>query len=323
MSEQPLIFMSESLGFSPVALTALRQFAELRMGDATREELLAGVKDAEVLWIRLRHQIDRELFTAAAKLKMIVTPTTGLNHIDLAAAQEHGVRVLSLQGETDFLKDIRATAELTVGLMLALLRQLPAATRYAREGGWNRDLFQGRELCGKTVGIIGFGRLGKLVARYLAAFDCRLLAVDPHRSPSAMPANVELLPLEQVLQQAEIVTLHVNLCEATAGFFGRREFRQMRPGAWFINTARGELIDEVALATSLREGRLAGAALDVLSHESSAGMGGHSLVALARQQENLLLTPHLGGCTAESMAKTEAFMAEKFIQAWSTLLTSR
>lgn len=308
---RPRILVAESERFSAAAADQLRQHADLTLADLDRAGLLAAVGDVDVLWVRLRHQIDAELLGAANRLRFLVSPTTGLNHIDLTAAEHCGVRVLSLRGETDFLKDIRATAEHTVGLILALLRKIPSAAAGARTGCWNRDAFVGSEICGKTVGIVGYGRLGQIVARYLAAFDTRVLVVDPRLESDELPDRVQSASLETLLAESHIVTLHVNLYDQTVGFFGAEQFQQMRPGAFFINTARGELVDEAALLNALREGKLGGAALDVLAGERSSGMAQHALVRYAQQSNNLIITPHIAGCTVESMAKTELFMAGK------------
>jgi D-3-phosphoglycerate dehydrogenase len=169
------------------------------------------------------------------------------------------------------------------------------------------------------VGIVGYGRLGRLVARSLTAFDTRVLAADPYIRADEMEPGVTLVPLARLLREADLVTLHVNLTEESRGFFGQAQFEVMKPGAWFINTSRGELVDEGALLAALAAGRLAGAAVDVLGDERPAGMGAHPLVAYAREHEHLLITPHIGGCTLESTAKTELFLAEKLAQAVTTL----
>jgi len=244
-------------------------------------------------------------------LKIIVTPTTGLNHIDLREAQRQDIKVLSLQGETEFLNDIRATAEHTVGLMLSLLRRIPSAVVDVKKGGWDRDRFKGRELYGKTIGIVGYGRLGRIVGKYLQAFDARILAHEPHINQKATDSGISTVGLDDLLQNSDIVTLHVSLSDRTRSFFGKEQFSKMKPGAWFINTARGELIDETALLDALRSGQLAGAAVDVLCGEQHDGKMNHPLVAYAREHDNLLITPHIGGCTVESMEKTEVFMARK------------
>ncbi len=308
------ILIAESAGFPASAAAALRPVAQLSFAELGRAELLRAVRSTEVLWVRLRNQIDAEVMAAAPYLKLIATPTTGLTHIDLAEAQRRGIQVLSLYGETDFLKEVRATAEHTIGLMLALLRHTAAASEQVRQGEWNRDLYRGTELYGKTAGVIGYGRLGRIIARYLRAFEMRVLACDPHIDPAAVEDGVELTNLREVLRQSDLVSLHVNLCEQTRGFFGAMEFAAMRPGSWFINTSRGELLDESALLQALKAGRVRGAALDVLSQESASGMEHHPLVQYARTHNNLLITPHIGGCTLESMEKTEIFLAEKLAQ---------
>jgi len=303
---RPRVLIAEAQGFSEAALAVLQGVAEVTLGDLDRSGLLRAVPEAEALWVRLRHRVDGEVLAAGARLRVVVTATTGLNHIDLEEAGRRRVRVLSLCGETDFLREVRATAEHTVGLLLALLRQTPAAVEHVREGGWNRDLFRGREVAGKTVGIVGYGRLGRMVGEYLRAMGATVVAADH-------PGVEGTLSLEELLRVADVVSLHASLTAETRGFFGRSEFAAMKPGAWFLNTARGELVDEAALLEALESGRLAGAALDVLAGEDAGGMGHHPLVRHARKHRNLLVTPHLGGCTTESMEKTERFLAEKLV----------
>jgi len=312
------ILVSESEDFPVQAAEVLRRDGDLVLANLDRGGLLSAVKNADVLWVRLRHRIDAEIMNASPYLKIIVTPTTGLNHIDVEEANRRGIKVLSLRGETQFLSDIRATAEHTVGLMMSLLRRVPTALEHVRNGGWNRDLFKGRELFGKTVGIVGYGRLGRIVARYLRAFDTRVLVTDPNVDVGLVERGITLVPLAQILREAEIVTLHVDLCDRNRRFFGREQFAMMRKGAWFINTSRGELVDERALLDALRSERLAGAALDVLCGEYSDGIKIHPLVTYARDHDNLIITPHIGGCTAESMEKAELFLADKLSTFWLT-----
>ncbi|MDX1979549.1 MAG: NAD(P)-dependent oxidoreductase [Bryobacteraceae bacterium] len=316
------ILITESENFSSKALELLRQAGEVVAADLDRSGLESAVAGAEVLWVRLRHRIDRQLLDRAPELKVVVSPTTGLNHIDTEELSRRGIALLSLRGETAFLRNVRATAELTVGLMLGLLRHLPEAAAHARGGGWTRDLFRGGELYEKTVGIVGYGRLGRLVARYLLAFDCRVLAADPNVEADAVEPGVALVELDRLLAASGIVSLHVNLTDQTAGFFGARQFEAMQPGALFINTARGELVDERALLAALETGRLAGVALDVLTGESSTGMSGHPLVRYANQNNNMILTPHIGGCTLESMSKTEEFLAGRLAQHLTSRLSA-
>lgn len=307
------VLVAESHDFSHQAVDLLSAIADVQLADLNREELLSYVKDADVLWVRLRYRIDAEVLSAAPHLTCIVTPTTGLNHIDLEEAAQRDVQVLSLSGCVDFLKEIRATAEFTIALLLALLRNIPQAIHHVHEGGWNRDLFKGNELYGKTVGVVGYGRLGRIVAQYFCAFGMKVLATDPNATPSEIEPGVTLVSLDELLRKSDVVTIHVNLSTETALFFGRREFQAMKKSAWFVNTSRGELIDETALLSALETHHIRGAALDVLANEDAKGMSGHPLVAYAQLHDNLIITPHLGGCTSESMEKSESFLAKRLM----------
>ena len=303
------ILVAESVDFSPGAAEMLRRLGTLTLADLDRGGLLAAVPNTDILWVRLRHRIDAEVLSVAPRLRIIVTPTTGLNHIDLDDTARRRIRVLSLRGEVDFLSGIVATAEHTLALVLSLLRHVPAAASHVTRGGWNRDRFKGSEVRGKTIGIVGYGRLGRIVAQYFTALGAVALVTDPSVDSTALPGDVTNVSLPELLDRADLVTLHVDLTARTAGFFGRPQLFAMKRGAWFVNTSRGELVDEQALLEALESGHLAGAGLDVLIDESAAGMGDRPIVRYARDHDNLIITPHVGGCTAESMQKTEDFMA--------------
>src|SRR5579863_79183 len=323
MASNLRILVAESTGFSSRAAAVLQQIGVPTFGDLNRDELLSQVQDADVLWVRLRHLIDGEILRRATKLRMIVTPTTGLNHIDTAEAERLGVDVLSLRRHTDFLRNIRATAEHTMALILSLLRHVPEAVSHVKDGGWNRDEFKGNELYGKTVGIVGYGRIGQLVGKYLSAFDTRILAADPNfaQSDAGGAVNVSLFEL---LTESDIVTLHVNYSADKQGWFAELQFSAMKQGAYFVNTSRGELVNEAALIDALRTNKIAGAALDVVANEQSLGSENNPLIAYGHKNRNLLMTPHIGGCTIESMEKTEFFLAERLAEMlWSTSPYSR
>ena len=289
----------------------LDEAGDVILADLDRESLHSQAAMSDVLWVRLRHRIDEALIQRAPRLRVLVTPTTGLNHIDTEALSRGGIHLISLRGEIDFLRDVRATAEHTIGLILALLRRIPQAAAGVRAGNWNRDAFKGSELYGKTVGVVGYGRLGQIVARYLRAFDTRVLVTDRKIGPGPVAPDINAVALDQLLAESDLVTIHVDLREDTFGFFSAPQFDRMKWGSHFINTSRGELIDEGALLENLRSGRIASAALDVLCHENSEGMPDHPLIQFACAHENLLITPHIGGCTRESMHKAECFLAEK------------
>lgn len=299
--------------YSKEAVEIYRSFGDVRMEKTmSRGELLDAVRDAEILVIRLAHTIDREVFDAAPKLKVIACPTTGLDHIDLASAAERGVKVVSLKGETEFLRTIHATAEHTFALLLGLLRRIPWAFESVENGKWDRDSFKGNELSGKTMGIIGFGRLGSRVAKIAQGFDMKVVATDPYVTIDHS-TDVTQLPLPDLLSIADVVSVHVPYNESTERMFSTDTFARMCQRTLFINTSRGQVVDEAALLEALKSGKLAGAALDVLWAEERRPVviAGDPLVEYAKTHQNLLITPHLGGATFESMAKTEIFVAQK------------
>ncbi|MEO8075727.1 MAG: NAD(P)-dependent oxidoreductase [Acidobacteriota bacterium] len=307
------VLLAESEGFSAAALRRLRARAEVIEADLRRHELLDAVADAEVLWVRLRTQIDREVFAAAPGLRVLVSNTTGLNHIDLDEARTRGVHVISLRGEVELLRTVRGTAELTLGLALALVRQLPAATAHVVQGGWNRYQFKGHDLYEKTAGIVGYGRLGRIVASYFRALGMRVVATTRDTDPVSPSDRVDVIPLDALLREADLVSVHVDLNPETRGMFGPDQFAAIKPGAWFVNTSRGEVVDEMALLAALTSGRLRGAALDVVSDELSPGLHQRPLMRYAATHDNLLVTPHIGGYTFESLARTEDHLAGRLL----------
>lgn len=284
-------------------------------GPYERSALLPIIHHYDVLIVRLGHMINREIMQAAPRLKTIVTATTGLNHIDINEAETRGITVLSLQGEREFLNDIYATAEHTWALLLALCRSLPHAYHDVLVKNWDRDKFRGIELHGKTLGILGLGRIGTKVVNYGNAFGMNVIGYN--KSSVEVPEGVRLVSLNKLLQESDIVSIHVNYSSDTHGMFGECEIFSMKKGALLVNTSRGEILDEKALLDGLLTGHLGGAALDVLCGENNGWQNGDPLIAYARSHSNLLITPHIGGCTVESMGKTELFMAHKLINHYS------
>jgi D-3-phosphoglycerate dehydrogenase len=311
------ILVAESKQFSKEAKLLLMQMGDLRLEDIPTGALANELEETDVLWVRLRSRIDASVLNRAPRLKVIASPTTGLTHIDMAAAAERNIRVVSLQGEVQFLRTIHATAEYTIGLMLSLLRHIPSAVEHVRQRGWNRDLFRGNELFERSVGIVGYGRLGKIVAKYLNAFECDVLVADPKLQMSEVRPPVRVTSFEELLTVADIVTVHVDLNASTHRLFGREQFQRMKPGALLINTSRGEVLDEVELIRALKTGILGGAALDVITEEHQYSVS--PVAHYARTNPNLIVTPHVGGCTEESMRRTEVFLAHRLGEVLSAM----
>ncbi len=306
------ILNAEPEGYSRKAYEVLDAIGNVVEEECDRKRLFALIPEINILIVRLGHRVDSELFEKASKLKIVVTATTGLNHIDLDAAAMHGVTVLSLKGERAFLDSLTATAELTWSLLLALVRKLPEAIEHVNHGGWDRDLFKGNQLKEKVLGIVGYGRLGSIVARYGHAFDMRVIATDPFVAD--MGLDVEKVEMTELLSTADVISLHVNYDETTHGMMDEKAFQKVKPGAVLVNTSRGELIDEKAMLKALDLGTLSGVALDVLSSESNktASWPNDSEVWKRLSSDlNILIAPHIGGATFESMEETEIFMANK------------
>lgn len=305
------ILNAEPLEYCDEARQILRSIGELHEEALEREQLLQIVGDFDVLIVRLGFQIDREVLDVGHRLKAIVTATTGLDHVDVEYAREKGIEVLSLQGERDFLEEVTATAEHSFALLLALIRKIPQAYESVKRGEWNRDAFRGCELSSKRLGIVGLGRLGEQVARYGQAFRMHVLAYDPYRS-RWLDEVQHCESLDDLLCQSDVLSLHVPLQGETAGMIGKRELALLPAGAIVINTSRGEVVDTGALLQALESGHLSGAGLDVIESERDTLERQVSpLLAYAKSHDSLLITPHVGGATWESMSKTELFMAHK------------
>lgn len=278
-----------------------------------REGLPTDLDPATILVPRMSNAVDATVMDRMPRLRMIATPSTGTDHIDLAAAAARGVAVLSLRQDPEFLKQLQSTAELAWLLILACARRMPEASAQALSGHWNSTTVRGRELLGKTIGIVGMGRLGTMVARFANAFGMRVLGADVR---DVDVADISRVPLHELLRSADIVTLHVHLDRSTLHLIGRAELTMMKPGSILVNTSRGDVVDEVALLDALTSGHLRSAGLDVLSNEQSADFASHPLIEHARTHDNLVLTPHVGGATEEAQAKAFGHLVKQIATFW-------
>jgi D-3-phosphoglycerate dehydrogenase / 2-oxoglutarate reductase len=305
--------------YAEALLERLREIGPVDLlANGERASLLRCLEETsyEAIFVRLGCSVDRTVFYLQPGLRFVVTPTTGLNHIDLEEADRRGIRIVSLAGETAFLDTIRSTAEHTWALLLALVRGLPLLTQGVLRGQWQRTGAMAGELAGKTLGIVGYGRLGRMVAGYGAAFGMHVLVHDRDSAVSAIRAEIEHSHLDELLAASDVVSLHITGSAENRKFLDGRRIRRMKPGAVLINTARGEIVDEVALLAALEAGHLGGAALDVLDGDSSwegSIPEDHPLLAYARSHDNLIITPHSGGYGRSSIERTRTFVTERFI----------
>jgi D-3-phosphoglycerate dehydrogenase len=305
------ILNAEPAGYCPEARAILASLGELTETAVSQADLVRVVGSFDVLIVRLGVHVNAEVINAAERLRVLVSATTGLDHIDLEAAKRRGITVLSLKGEIAFLESVSSTAEHTFGLLLSLLRQIPAAVYDVRNGGWDRNMFPGREVRGMRMGILGYGRLGKKVAHYGVAFGMLVKAFDVRAIDA--PSPIEMCDtLEELLAWSEVLSIHLPLQESTTNVIDHRCLQLLPRGAYLVNTARGALIDEGALLQCLESGQLAGAALDVLANEISPDFNtANPLMDYMNSNNKLIITPHLGGATVDAWRNTEVFMAKK------------
>jgi D-3-phosphoglycerate dehydrogenase len=272
----------------------------------------------EAVFTRLGLFLDKEIIDLMPGLKVIATSTTGLNHIDCDYAKANSIKILSLKGEFEFLSNVKSTAEHTWLLLLSLLRHhVPSVKDVKESGNWNRLPFLSEEVNGKTLGIIGFGRLGKIVAQYAHAFSAKVLANDINSVDTKSYSFVNLVSIDELLINSDIVILMISFSEENLNFFDKSKFALMKENSYFINTSRGELVEEDALLNCLISGKLKGAALDVLHGDSaweSKYKGNSSLLRYAKNNTNLIITPHMGGFGKTSIGMTRNFIVEKFLK---------
>ncbi|MFC7304825.1 hydroxyacid dehydrogenase [Streptomyces monticola] len=284
---KPKVVVADPLAES--ALAGLGDYDVRHCAGKDPEALHAALRDADALLIRSGTRVDREALAAAPELRIVARAGVGLDNVDVAAATEAGVIVANAP-----LSNVLSVAELTVGLVIASVRHIVPANTALRNGRWERAAFTGTELAGSTVGIVGLGHVGTLVAERLAAFDMRIVAYDPYVPQArAAAAGAQLVGLDELMARSEFVTVHLPRTPETLGLIGERELRLARPTMRLINTARGGIVDESALETALKEQRIAGAALDVFEVEPAVDS---PLLAY----DTVVATPHLGASTAQA-----------------------
>ena len=297
------IVVTEPLHMAAEAKEALGALGTVVYGPFDDDGLHALLSGCDVLMVRLSRHIGEPLLQAAPNLRFIVTATTGLDHIDLDAARRRGIRVVSLRDCPGAIKDVSATAEHCLGLLLALARGTVPAAAHVLDGGWDRNRFFGTQLRGKRLGILGYGRIGALVAGYAAALGMEVVAHDRDQAKIVAPAKP--LPLLELLRTSDVVSIHVTADPENRHFLDRKAIATMRQGALVLNTARGSLVDEAALAEAVESGQVAGVAVDVLEGEEKQARLASPLLAAAKAGHNVLITPHVGGATLEAIRQAE------------------
>ena len=283
------ILVTEELAPSGVAaLTKMGHEVDVQLG-LDPAALVAAVAGARALIVRSATQVTAEVIEAGHDLVVVGRAGIGLDNVDVGSATAHGVMVVNAPQS-----NILSAAEHTLALLLAQARNVPQAHAALTGGTWERSRWEGVELYGKTLGVIGLGRVGALVAQRALAFGMRIIAYDPYVSPDrARQLGIELLALDDLVAQSDFITLHVAKSKDTIGLIGRELLARARPGVRIINASRGGIVDETALEEAIRSGRVAGAALDVFAVEPTTSSPLFEL-------DNVVVTPHLGASTREA-----------------------
>ena len=295
---KPVVLIAEEL--SPATVEALGPDFEIRHCDgANRPELLAALPGADAVLIRSATQMDPEAIAAGKQLKVIARAGVGLDNVDVKAATQAGVMVVNAPTS-----NIVSAAELAVALLLSAARNIVPANLALKNGEWKRSKYNGVELSEKTVGIVGLGRIGVLVAQRLSAFGVKLIAYDPYVQPArAAQIGVRLVPLDELMRESDFITVHLPKTAETAGLIGEEQLKLAKPTMYLINAARGGIVDEDALYRAISEGRVAGAGLDVYSKEPCTDSPLFGL-------ETVVATPHLGASTDEAQEKAGISVAK-------------
>jgi D-3-phosphoglycerate dehydrogenase len=296
------ILVAEPIAAAGLAILRERHEVDERYGLAPAE-LREVIPAYDALVVRSQVQADAALLRAGTGLRVVGRAGVGLDNIDVAVARELGVSVVNAPDGNTI-----AAAEHTLALLLATARRIPAADASVRAGEWARSRFQGFELRGRTLGIVGLGRIGRAVAERAGAFGMRLLGSDPNVSPDALGRlPVALVDLDVLLAEADVITIHVPLAAETRHLLNAAAIARLKPGAVVLNVARGGVVDEAALAAALRDGRVAAAAVDVFEQEPPAG-------SPLLDAPNVVLTPHIAASTTEAQVAVGVEVARRILE---------
>ncbi|HLR47614.1 MAG TPA: phosphoglycerate dehydrogenase, partial [Corynebacterium sp.] len=300
---KPVVLIADKL--APSTVEALGDGVEVRWVDGpNRDELLGAVGEADALLVRSATTVDEEVLEAASNLKIVGRAGVGLDNVDVPAATTRGVMVVNAPTS-----NIHSACEHAISLLLSTARQIPQADATLREGEWKRSSFKGVEIYGKTVGIVGFGHIGQLFAQRLAAFETNIVAYDPYANPArAASLGVELVELEELMSRSDFVTIHLPKTPETAGMFSSELLAKAKKGQIIINAARGGLVDEQALADSIKAGHHRGAGFDVYATEPCTDSPLFEL-------PEVVVTPHLGASTVEAQDRAGTDVAESVLKA--------
>jgi D-3-phosphoglycerate dehydrogenase / 2-oxoglutarate reductase len=267
-----------------------------------------------VLVVRLGHKINEDFLKNFPNIRYILSPTTGLDHIDVKHCKKKAIKVISLNDIKQDIKSVSSTAELSLGLIISLIRKIPQASNSVQsDHKWDRDLFRTRQLSNMSIGIIGVGRIGRMVARYSNAIGMKVYGCDVVKDRKYFEANnIQEITLKNLLTSVDIISIHASATDENTHLLNEHNLGSIKKGSYIINTARGHLVCEKTIIKLLDENVLCGYAADVIDGERDQSYM-KSIIFKNMNKYNILLTPHIGGCTSDAMEATELVLANEFL----------
>jgi D-3-phosphoglycerate dehydrogenase len=293
------------------ACNTLNKFGEITYLEyPSYDSILEVIEDYDGFIPNARTKIDDNLLSKAKNLKVIVMPSMGVDHIDQQSCKKHNVELHCLADNKPFIRNIHSTSEYTLGLILSLLKKYPWSSHsVTSKGNWLATDYRGFDLQNKTIGIIGYGNIGSQLDKLLSSFEVKTLKYDPYIEQ----LDNTYVDLNTLLSNSDIISLHVPLTEETQNMINKEYFDQMN-SVFFINASRGQVINDKDLIEALEKGNVKAAALDVLNGESPEGVNGHILVEYAKNNNNLLITPHCGGSSTDGLRQIFNYSAELIVK---------
>ena len=298
----------EKENFSRVAIEELQKQGEVEIYNLDNNNLKEFIKNKKVIFVRLKYYFSKEILKHAKSLQYICSPTTGLNHIDLDYCKKNDIKVISLKGETEFLKDIRATSEHTLSLILSLIRNHSLIIQN-KNLNLDRNNFLGHEIYNNKIGIIGFGRIGLLLSKYLNAMGAEVFFYDKNNNIKPEYKAKKLKSIDEVINKCDIICLCASY-DNNEYVINTNHIISMKD-KFFVNTSRGELVDEEFLIKKIKENYFKGVAIDVIKDESKNTNNLKKIIKIDNSTINFIYTPHVGGATLSSLNRTELFIVEK------------
>jgi len=307
---RPKILCMVDLSLAPEALEIIREHADVDYLPQESHRLVELISDYDAFWGHIDLKVDKQVLNNAKRLKAINTSSTGTDHIDKDEAARRGIQILSIARDYRLLETFTATAECAWMLMLACHRKLRSATKSVLEGSWESKSYVGEQLSGRVLGVLGVGRLGKMTVEYGKAFGMKVLGCD--LKPFSIP-GVERVDFDTLLSASDAISIHIHMEKRNYHLFNDSTFAKMKDNIILVNTSRGDIIDESSLIKNLDSGKIAAFGADVIHDEWRNDISKSNLIQYAHNHENVVITPHIGGCTTKSIVDARIFSAKKLI----------